>query len=199
MLSDRLGLYQIHSATRESGVLKNAPVLSRLRELKETGWAIGLSVSGPRQAETILEALEVFCDGERLFDSVQATWNLFERSAGEALVQAHELGVGVIVKEGLANGRLTKRNLDPEFESRRRSLLALARRESVGIDSVALAAVLVQPWVDIVLSGASSLDQLRSNAAAFDVEIDDEMFDALDWLKETPEEYWGKRSSLPWN
>jgi aryl-alcohol dehydrogenase-like predicted oxidoreductase len=92
LLSDRIGLYQIHSATQESGVLKNLPVLSRLRELKRAGWAIGLSVSGPGQSDTIIEALGVTVDGERLFDSVQATWNLFERSAGKALSKRMKLG-----------------------------------------------------------------------------------------------------------
>jgi aryl-alcohol dehydrogenase-like predicted oxidoreductase len=41
------------------------------------------------------------------FDTVQATWNLLERSAGPVLAEAHAAGLGVIVKEALANGRLT--------------------------------------------------------------------------------------------
>jgi hypothetical protein len=36
--------------------------------------------------------------GARLFDSVQATWNLMEQSAGDALLEAHEAGLQVIVK-----------------------------------------------------------------------------------------------------
>jgi aryl-alcohol dehydrogenase-like predicted oxidoreductase len=199
LLSDRIGLYQIHSATQESRVLKNSPVLSRLRELKETGCAIGLSVSGPRQADTIMEALGVLVDGERLFDSVQATWNLFERSAGKALAQAHESGVGVIVKEGLANGRLTERNRETEFLSKGRSLTELARSKGVGIDALALATVLAQPWVDTVLSGASTAEQLRSNARALDVVVEDEMLLAVKDLEESSEDYWGKRTELSWN
>jgi len=38
-------------------------------------------------------------DGVRVFHTVQATWNLLERSAGPALDEAHEAGCGVIVKE----------------------------------------------------------------------------------------------------
>lgn len=42
-----LRLYQIHSATLESGVLANAEVLRALGQLKrQRGWALGLSVSG---------------------------------------------------------------------------------------------------------------------------------------------------------
>ena len=69
------------------------------------GVKIGLTLSGPRQAA--LQALDVQIDGQRVFDCVQATWNLLEPSAGPALQAAHDAGMGVIVKEALANGRLT--------------------------------------------------------------------------------------------
>src|SRR5215510_12194741 len=49
-LGDWLSLYQIHSATPESGVLRNDAVLSAM---VETGVPLGVSVSGPSQAETI--------------------------------------------------------------------------------------------------------------------------------------------------
>ena len=45
----------------------------------------------------------------QLFGSVQATWNLLERSAGPVLADAHAAGWLVIVKEGMANGRLAPR------------------------------------------------------------------------------------------
>lgn len=45
-------------------------------------------------------------DGERLFNAVQATWNLLESSAAPALQTAHDAGLGAIVKESLADGRL---------------------------------------------------------------------------------------------
>src|SRR5437879_10156810 len=102
LLGDHLRLYQIHSATLESGILEDDTVLKELRRIKETGLAIGLTVTGPRQSETIERALAV-----GLFDTVEATWNLLESSATRALERAHAAGVGVIVKEALANGRLT--------------------------------------------------------------------------------------------
>src|SRR5439155_6240403 len=98
---NRLALYQIHSATPDSGVLDDEAVLGELRELRLTGVAIGVSTSGPMQPQTIDRAVELGC-----FDAVQATWNLHERSAGAALRRAHAAGMGVIVKEALANGRL---------------------------------------------------------------------------------------------
>jgi aryl-alcohol dehydrogenase-like predicted oxidoreductase len=107
LLGPHLDLYHIHSATLESGVLTNQPVLDELARLRDSGLIIGLSVSGPQQAETIYRALDILYDGRPLFTSVQATWNLLETSAAPALATAHTAGMAVIVKEALANGRLT--------------------------------------------------------------------------------------------
>jgi aryl-alcohol dehydrogenase-like predicted oxidoreductase len=51
------------------------------------------------RAKTIERALE-----SGAFDVVQATKNLREPSAAAALAAAHDAGLGVIVKEALANG-----------------------------------------------------------------------------------------------
>jgi aryl-alcohol dehydrogenase-like predicted oxidoreductase len=93
LLGPNLRLYQIHSATLDSGVLDDPAVLEDLARLRASGVSIGVTVTGPKQAETIERALEV--GG---FDAVQATWNLLERAAGSALAEAHAAGVGVIVK-----------------------------------------------------------------------------------------------------
>src|SRR5262249_4916657 len=158
--------YQIHSATLESGVLENREVLDELERLRETGLAIGLSVSGPRQGETVLLALQIERGGQRLFDAVQATWNLLEPSCGEALAGARAAGLVVVVKEGLANGRLTSRNTDGDFAPRRALLESLARSHGCSIDALALAAALAQPWASVVLSGAATVEHLRSNLDA---------------------------------
>ena len=49
-LGEHLSLYQIHSATFDSGVLDNHGVLGRLAELKQDGMHVGLTLSGPKQA-----------------------------------------------------------------------------------------------------------------------------------------------------
>src|SRR5262249_3509301 len=135
-LGDHLTLYQIHSATASSGVLEDPDVRALLSELRSRGVAIGFSATGTEQSDTILQAIEVGS-----FDTVQATWNLLERSAGPALQAAHETGMGVIIKEALANGRLTARGgVQP--------LSAAAQRIGVSEDALALAGVLARPWVD---------------------------------------------------
>lgn len=187
LLGDRLALYQIHSATPDSGVLENDAVLRELQELRATGVAIGVSASGPSQPETIDRAVALGC-----FDAVQATWNLHERAAGEALARAHEAGMAVIVKEALANGRLTAR-------VRNAALERAAGELGTTPDAVALAAVLAQPFSDIVLSGVATRDALASNLNAAELRLPHELLDDLAGLEEDSGRYWSARSELPWN
>ena len=186
-LGDRLALYQIHSATPDSGVLENDAVLAALAGLRETGVAIGLSTSGTTQAQTLDRAMEL-----DLFDTAQVTWNLHERAAGAALTRAHDAGMGVIVKEALANGRLATRGSAAELAS-------VADGLGTAPDTVALAAVLAQPFVDVVLSGAATLGALASNLAAADLELDAGTLAALDALEEDSDGYWAARGDMDWN
>ena len=196
LLGDFLNLYQIHSATLDSGVLENEDVLAELARLKADGLKIGLSLSGDRQADTLYRALEIqLADGRLLFDAVQATWNLLEPSAGAALQAAHKAGLGVIVKEALANGRLTPRSQEPKMQLLRQ----LAAEKGTTMDALALAGVLAQPWVGVALSGAAAVDQLQANVQAVTVDWDEETAVRLHALVEPPAQYWRTRSQLAWN
>ena len=188
LLGSRLALYQTHSATLESGVLENVEVLRELASLREEGLVIGMSVSGPRQGEVIRRGLEVELDGSNPFTEVQATWNPLEPSAGDALAEAHDAGWGVLVKEAMANGRL-----GPRGEG---ALDALAERHGATVDAVAIAAALAQPWAHVVLSGAVTADQLRSNVAAVDLRLTAE--ELAEVRPESPERYWAGRTERAW-
>ena len=185
-LGARLALHQIHSATSESGVLEDAAVLAELAALRRSGVAVGLTTSGTSQAQTLERALEL-----DLFDTAQVTWNLHERSTGPALERAHRAGLGVIVKEALANGRLAPRDAHP-------ALARVADRLGASADAVALAAVLAQPFADVVLSGAATEAALSSNLAAVDVRLDADALSELEALEEPADRYWTARGELPW-
>jgi aryl-alcohol dehydrogenase-like predicted oxidoreductase len=197
LLGSYLKLYQIHSATLESGVLNNRHVLAELVRLRrETGLQLGISLSGPQQAQTLRRALAVRLeDGSPLFGAVQATWNLLEPSAGPALAEAAAAGLGVIVKEAVANGRLTPRNPEPKLAPLREAAAELGSSE----DALAMATVLAQPWTSVVLSGAATVEHLESNVQALELPLTPEVVERLRSLAEPPEEYWQTRSELPWN
>ena len=187
LLGEHVRLYQIHSATLESGVLDDPAVLEELAALRAGGIRIGLTATGAGQAATIERALAV--GG---FDAVQATWNLHERAAERALARAHDAGLRVYVKEALANGRLTARGAPG-------ALARAARERGTTEDAIALAAALAQPWADVVLSGAATVEQLESNLAARTVAWDAELERLLAGLVEQPDAYWAARAELPWN
>jgi aryl-alcohol dehydrogenase-like predicted oxidoreductase len=191
VLAGRLSLYQIHSATLESGVLDDSLVLAELVRLRRQGVCVGLTVTGARQADVIRKALGVRVDGRPLFQAVQATWNLLEPSAGAALAEAHAAGWGVILKEVLANGRLTTRHADASLGE----LHACASALGTTIETVAIAAALSQPWADVVLSGAVTSEQLTGHLAALALEGVDLPVRAI---AERPEQYWQRRAELPW-
>jgi aryl-alcohol dehydrogenase-like predicted oxidoreductase len=199
LLDGWLDLYQIHSAVLETGVLEDREVLAALVTLADDGVVAGLSVSGPATAEVVRRALEAEVNGVNPFRCVQATWNVLEPSAGPALAGAAAAGWGVIVKEAVANGRLTARGLRSGLsDEAARVLTRIAGRHGVGIDGVALAAARAQPWVSVVLSGAATPEQLDSNLAAASVELSADEVAELLALAEDPKAYWSTRSALPW-
>ncbi|WP_345438276.1 aldo/keto reductase [Actinoallomurus vinaceus] len=191
LLGDRLAVYQVHSLMADGPLFADAGLLRALAGLAAEGVRVGFSTSGPSQAETVRRALDVEVDGRPLFTVVQSTWNVLETSAGGALAEAHARGAHVMVKEGLANGRLA---VDPPPAVRK-----AAERHGVGPDAVALAAVLARPWADTVLSGAASAGQLTSNLAAPAVVLSEDELAELGALATPPGEYWERRAALPWN
>ena len=193
-LGDRVDLVQVHSATLDSGILDDASVHDELARMRSDGEvrAIGLSLSGAAQAETLRRAMAIGSDDRPLFDVVQATWNALEPSIGSALDDAHASGMGVIVKEALANGRLVR-----GVEADR--IAEQARRLATTPDAVALAYVMERPWSDVVLSGAISVEQLRDNLATLELHLDDEARHALNAMAVPVERYWRERAALAWN
>ncbi|HEX9049328.1 MAG TPA: aldo/keto reductase [Anaeromyxobacter sp.] len=194
VLGSHLALYQIHSATPDSGVLEDAGVLDDLAALRDSGVRVGVTVSGPGQPDVIRRALAIRRGDAPLFASIQATWNVLERSCEDALREAHAAGRTVIVKEVLANGRL-----GPRGDAGRDGPLALLARDlHVGPDAVAIAAALARPWADVVLLGPVTVEQLRSNLRALEVRPGPALLARVEPLRREPAAYWRERAALIW-
>ena len=195
ILGDYINLYQIHSATFESGVLDNDDVHKALHKCKkEKGISMGLSVSSPKQDEVIQKAMTIEVDGVKLFDSVQCTFNVLEQRPAPCLLKAHEAGIDIIIKEGMANGRVLQNPIIQEYSN----------KLSCSPDQLALACILAQPFHPRVLSGAVTSEQLESNLKA--EELAETLKDDPALLSEImgktrmeSEEYWSDRSMLAWN
>jgi len=201
LLGDHLALYQIHSATAESGCLTDAALLAALVAGRRNGLyrALGLTLSGASANQALEQALAARVDGEPVFDTVQATFNCLEPSLAPLLAEAHASGLGVIVKEVHANGRLTPANTRPEDTGMRRRLSEIAGESNTDLAGLAIAFALAHPFVDVVLSGAATTEHLASHLAAMHLTLDGDARQAITNAAESPGEYWATRGSLPWS
>ena len=181
--------------TPESAVLKDKDVIQELQAIKKGGVDIGISTSGPQQKDTITELLEIN-KSEKLFTFIQCTINIFEQSCIEVLKMASDQGINVIAKEIFANGRLTNLNNNLHQDN----FIQITKEASnlnITIEDLALVWVYQLPFVKIVLTGASTIDQLDSNLNSLN-QIDIEL-PSLNNYRLSQVDYWNTRKTLSWN
>ena len=199
-----INLYQIHSATLDTKVLQNVEILNRLHELKKThNIKIGLTTTGANQLEVMRIATDVEVEHERLFDSFQVTYNIFDQSIGELLgtsSDSYPEDRRIIVKEALANGRVFPNLANYQHYSTHYELLEkLAKKYEVGVDAIALRFCMDSISAEIVLSGASNKEQLSENLKAYDFKLTADEIERIKELKVAPTVYWQERKALEWN
>lgn len=196
----KLKFYQVHSATLESGVLKNEAVLNELYNIKkETGLQIGISTSGANQKEVIEAALRIEIQEEQLFDSFQVTYNVFEQSTFSILNEALKAGKKIIIKEALANGRVFQNETFQHYKNAYNVLESLSIKYKVGVDAIALRFIVDNLQPTYLLSGASNITQLKQNLKALDFCFTKLELQMLQTLKVSSGNYWEERSALHWN
>ncbi|WP_299016388.1 aldo/keto reductase [uncultured Polaribacter sp.] len=199
-LLPHLKVYQIHSATLETGVLENTDVLNYLSDLKtKFNLKIGLTTTGTNQVEVIKKALKVKVKNESLFDVFQVTYNFLEQSllkiSDELIAQNKKL----VIKEALANGRVLLNKNYPNYQKAYNALEKIAAKHKVGADAIALQFCKQTIPNSVVLSGASSKTQLQQNLKMVDIFLSEEEIALLKSFKVLPENYWAERKKLLWN
>ena len=195
-----LKVYQIHSATLETGVLENKEVLEQLAFLKkEHNLKIGLTTTGTNQVEVIKKALDVFVDDEQLFDLFQVTYNFLDQSLKEVSDELINQKKSIVIKEALANGRIFKNENYLHYNKMYATLESLSKKYNVGVDAISLKYCEQTITNSIVLSGASDSEQLKENLKLNTFTLSKDEIELLNSFKIKPEFYWKERKELQWN
>ena len=195
-----LKIYQIHSATIETGVLENRAVLEQLAFLKKKyHLKIGLTTTGTNQISVIKKALDVSVDGEQLFDLFQVTYNFLEQSLQEISAELILQNKSIVIKEAMANGRIFRNEKYPHYAEMYSVLENLSEKYNVGLDAISLKYCEQTIANSLVLSGASNSKQLKENLKMNSFSLTNEDIKNLNSVKTSPELYWSERKQLQWN
>jgi aryl-alcohol dehydrogenase-like predicted oxidoreductase len=195
-----LKVYQIHSATLETGVLENTEILEQLAFLKRKyNLKIGLTATGTNQVEVIKKALTVLVDGEQLFDLFQVTYNFLDQSLLAISKELISQNKSIVIKEALANGRVFRNKNYPQYNKMYATLKDLAQKHNVGIDAISLKYCEQTIPKSVILSGASTTSQLIENLKINSFLLSSDEIEILNSFKVTPKFYWSERKQLQWN
>jgi aryl-alcohol dehydrogenase-like predicted oxidoreductase len=163
--TDRLDLFQLHSPPRD--VVEPAEWIETLEALKREGKIRYYGVSCDA-ADATLAAL-----AHTGLSSIQVPLNLLERAALPVLPMAQAKGVGVIVRESLANGLLVKELSEAQVRqycgsdeeaaakaAKVRRYREVAAEAGCSLSQLALRYVHELDGVSVTLIGVSRLEQL---------------------------------------
>ncbi len=193
--TDRIDLYQLH---RPDGVTPLEETLEALDDLVHQGKILYVGSSNLSAWQVTESAWIAKTRGLTSFVSAQNHYSLLERTIELDLVPvclAH--GVSVIPYFPLASGLLTGkwRRGQPAPDNSRltgrdapsdetfdviEGLASVAETAGLTLTELAIAGLAAQPAVATVIAGATSVDQVRSNALAGDLDLSPELLAEID-------------------
>jgi aryl-alcohol dehydrogenase-like predicted oxidoreductase len=206
---DHIDLYQIHGVDQ---VTPMDETLRALEDLVRSGKVRHIGVSN-HAAWQIMKALGISeLQGWNRFQSIQAYYSIAGRELEREIVPvALDQGLGVLVWSPLAGGLLSGKFSESAAgpDGARRStfdfppvdrprafrcvdaMRPIAQAHGVSVARVALAWVLQRPSVTSVIIGAKSLEQLKDNLAAAELQLSEPERTTLEEVSRLPREYPG--------
>jgi aryl-alcohol dehydrogenase-like predicted oxidoreductase len=195
--TDRIDLYQLH---RPDGITPVDETLSALDDLVREGKVLYVGSSNLAAWQVAEADWVARTTGTTRFISAQNHYSLLERKAEDELLPACEkVGVGVLPFFPLANGLLTGkyrkgqdrpagtrmegRDISERTWDRIEKLHAFAAERNRTLLELAFAGLLAHPAVSSVIAGATSPEQVKSNAVAGEWELTAEDREALVWAR----------------
>jgi aryl-alcohol dehydrogenase-like predicted oxidoreductase len=191
--TDHIDLYQLHWPDEEGTPVEDT--WGAMSELLDEGLVLAIGVSNFDRA--LLER----CEAIRHVDSLQQEFSMLSLADRELIRWCGERGTGVLsygpLAYGLLTGAITAATTfepgdfrgdgdddqgNPLFGPGRRerslavvdALRPIAARIGVSVAQLALAWNVAQPGVTAAIAGSRDPDHVRSNAAAGDIDLDDE-------------------------
>ncbi|MGE5313621.1 MAG: aldo/keto reductase [Acidobacteriota bacterium] len=160
--TDYVDLLQIHSASPD--VIRAGETLAAMKDAQREGKVrfLGLSTEYEEAARLAIESNE--------YDTIQISYNLNKRMLGDALLPlAERNAVGVIVKDSLAQGKLTDKSADVADQNERDKIeryRAAAAEASLTLPELALRFSMTPSAVSTVIVGTKDKAHFTANVKA---------------------------------
>lgn len=175
--TDYVDLLQIHSANAD--IIKKGETLQAMKEAQQAGKTRFLGLS----TEYIDAALLAIESGE--FDTIQVSYNAMNlHFAREVFPSAKEKNIGVIVKDGMARGKLSEKYVDVTTADEQQKIVllkSLADRYHLSLSELAIRYIISNEIVSTVIVGTKRIDHLSANVSTVQQEgLPTEIVSAID-------------------
>lgn len=172
--TDCIDLMQIHFGPNPDKVLEDGETVAAMKDAKREGKIRFLGAStGGNIARKCIEMGD--------FDVLQLEYNLLNRSDEDIIEECGKRGIGVLIRGGLAYGKLTSRVI-PHLDEIKEKDKIMALLELSGGDGNKLAALALKFLyrnnnISSVLLGTKNPDHVKNNFELLDMDIDESVVD----------------------
>lgn len=201
--TDYIDLYQIHVWDKETPIEET---MCAMEDLVRAGKVRYIGASNFSAWQLVWSNALAEKSGWTKFVSIQPHYHMLERDIEKELVPACKyFGIGILPYFPLAGGFLTgkyqagqpapsgsrgesseyvQRYMKPDNYEKLEKLSAFAKKHSRSLNELAHAWLLAQPQVSSVISGATKVEHVQSNARASDWELAEEEVNQINALLE---------------